>query len=234
MTALVDELLMRERREIGRWAEQLLAQPGGAGRTAPGGGPGAGGAHRRRRVPHRGRPPAQHGGAGGGGRADRRALVDRPTRCRSGRRRGPWGQWEGHLEAMEAHSRATGDPLAAALAQFDRTLVYEMAGAPERGEEAAEALLDLAAERSNPSLRSMALLSHAQVVAQDGPGPGGRRAARGARAGLHRLQHDRDPAGAAGHRGAQRPLRQVTPRRWRRCGRWRAASPTGATWRSRP
>ena len=71
-----------------------------------------------------------------------------------------------HLKAMEAHSRATGDPLAAALAQFDRTLLYEIVGVPERGEEAAEQLLDLAAQRSNPSLRSMALLSHARVVAQ--------------------------------------------------------------------
>ena len=70
---------------------------------------------------------------------------------------------------MEAHSRATGDPLAAALAQFDRVLLFEMAGHPERGEEAAEALLDLVAERSNPSLRSMALLTHAKVVAQDDP-----------------------------------------------------------------
>src|SRR4029453_12203474 len=31
MTALVDELLMREQREIGRWAEQLMAQPGAQG-----------------------------------------------------------------------------------------------------------------------------------------------------------------------------------------------------------
>jgi hypothetical protein len=48
-----------------------------------------------------------------------------------------------------------------------------MAGVPERGQRAAEQLLDLAAERSNPSLRSMALLSHARVVAQADPAQAG-------------------------------------------------------------
>jgi hypothetical protein len=82
-------------------------------------------------------------------------------------------EWESHLAAMEAHSAATGDPLAAALARYDRTLVHEITGHPEQGLKPAEELLELVAERSNPSLRSMALLSHARVVAHDDPAQAG-------------------------------------------------------------
>ncbi len=170
MTALVDELLMRERREIGRWAEQLLAHPGAQGE------------------PLRAVALALAGiTAGVESRiVDARRLSREALAVAAEPTDGPWWiahntlafvaageaneeQRDGHLEAMEAHSRATGDPLAAALAQFDRVLLFEMAGHPERGEEAAEALLDLVAERTNPSLRSMALLTHAKVLAQDDP-----------------------------------------------------------------
>jgi predicted ATPase/class 3 adenylate cyclase len=174
MTALVDEVLMREQREIGRWAEQLMAQPGAQGE------------------PLRAVALALAGlTAGVESRIeDARRLSTEALAVAAEPTDGPWwiahntlsflaaaealgAEWEGHLEAMEAHSRATGDPLAAALAQFDRTLVYEMAGTPERGEKAAEQLLELAAERSNPSLRSMALLSHARVMAQEDPAQAG-------------------------------------------------------------
>ncbi|HZM38776.1 MAG TPA: BTAD domain-containing putative transcriptional regulator [Acidimicrobiales bacterium] len=174
MTALVDELLMREQREIGRWAEQLLAHPGAQGE------------------PLRAVALALAGlTAGVESRIeDARRLSTEALAVAAAPTDGPWwiahntlsflaagetdqAEWEGHLEAMEAHSRATGDPLAAALAQFDRTLLYDMAGVPERGQRAAEQLLDLAAERSNPSLRSMALLSHARVVAQADPAQAG-------------------------------------------------------------
>ena len=45
-------------------------------------------------------------------------------------------EWDAHLTTMEAHSAATGDPLAAPLANFDRALIATMAGAPERGRRA--------------------------------------------------------------------------------------------------
>jgi len=169
MTALTDELLMRERREIGRWAEQLLAHPGAQGE------------------PLRAVALALAGiTAGVESRVeDARRLSMEALEVAAEPTDGPWwiahntlsffwanvdeAVWESHLDAMEAHSRATGDPLAEALAQFDRALIFEMAGVPERGLKAAEELMELAAERSNPSLRCMALLSHARVVAHEDP-----------------------------------------------------------------
>jgi hypothetical protein len=170
MTALVDELLMRDQREIGRWAEALMVHEGA------------------RDEPLRAVALAVAGiTAGIEGRVDdARRLSAAAVDVAADPTDGPW--WiahntlallaaaefdqelcESHLAAMESHSASTGDPLAGALANFDRAMVYTIAGLPELGMKPAEALLDLAAERSNPSLRAMALLSHARVVMGDDP-----------------------------------------------------------------
>ncbi len=165
MTALVDELLMREQREIGRWAEALLMHEGA------------------RDEPLRGVALAIAGiTAGVEGRLDdARRHCTAALEVTTDPAVGPWwiahntlaflaaadpdqSIWAGHLTAMEAHSAATGDPLAAALADFDRALIYTLAGRPDLGVEPAESLLDLAAERNNPSLRAMALLTHGRAT----------------------------------------------------------------------
>jgi predicted ATPase/DNA-binding SARP family transcriptional activator len=174
MTALVDELLMREQREIGRWAEALMIHEGA------------------RDEPLRAVALAIAGiTAGVEGRVDdARRHCTAALDVAADPTDGPWWiahntlsflaladgdetRWEDHLTTMESHSAATGDPLATALANFDRALISTMAGVPERGLEPAEALLDLAAERNNPSLRSMALLSHARVVMAEDPATAG-------------------------------------------------------------
>jgi len=168
MTALVDELLMREQREIGRWAETLVVHDGA------------------RDEPLRAVALAVAGiTAGVEGRVeDAHRYCTEAVDVAAEPTDGPWwiahntlsflvaseqnvDKWEHHLKIMEAHSAATGDPLAAALANFDRGLIYTMAGFPEQGRAPAEALLDIAAQRNNPTLRSMALLTHARVVMGD-------------------------------------------------------------------
>jgi predicted ATPase/DNA-binding SARP family transcriptional activator len=170
MTALVDELLMREQREIGRWAETLMVHEGA------------------RDEPLRAVALAIAGiTAGVEGRVDdARRYCTESIDLAAAPTDGPWWiahntlsflviderdleAWEHHLTTMEAHSAATGDPLAGALANFDRGLVYTMGGFPEQGRAPAEALLDIAAQRNNPTLRSMALLTHARVVMGDDP-----------------------------------------------------------------
>jgi predicted ATPase/class 3 adenylate cyclase len=170
VAALADDVLMRERLEIGRWAQELVALDGANGE------------------PLRAVALALAGNtAMVEGRLDQaRALSTDALAVAAARSGGPWwiahntlallaavdrapGDWQEHLAAMEDHSRATGDPLAAAVADFDRALIASLAGHPARGLPAAESLQALAAAQANPSLGAMGLLSHARAIAPDDP-----------------------------------------------------------------
>jgi predicted ATPase/DNA-binding SARP family transcriptional activator len=165
VSALVDDVLMRERLEIGRWAEELVALDA----ITP--------------EPLRGVAQALAGNtAMVEGRLDdaRRLSADAlaapgPDPCWIAHNTlgllaaagGDEAGWRGHMAAMEAASRASGDPMAAAVADFDRALIASLRG--RRGDAAgpARSLLSLAAGQANPSLRAMALLSQARTF---GPG----------------------------------------------------------------
>ena len=165
VSALVDDVLMRERLEIGRWAEELVALDA----IAP--------------EPLRGVAQALAGNtAMVEGRLDdaRRLSADAlaapgPEPCWIAHNtlgllaaaEGDEAGWSGHMAAMEAASRASGDPMAAAVADFDRALIASLRGRRADAAGPARALLSLAADQANPSLRAMALLSQARTF---GPG----------------------------------------------------------------
>jgi predicted ATPase/class 3 adenylate cyclase len=170
VAALVDDVLMRERLEIGRWASAL------AGDDAT------------RDEPLRAVALALAGNtAMVEGRLDAaRELSVAALEVRAEATAGPWWVahntlalvaaadkdsegWNTNLSALEEYSRLTGDPMPAAVADYDRGIVAHLSGQPADGVEPAERLLALAAGRANPSLRAMGLVGHARAVAPDDP-----------------------------------------------------------------
>ena len=70
-----------------------------------------------------------------------------------------------HLRSLEEISEATGDPLPAAVADFDRCRIAALVGTPGRSLHAAERLLAAAERSGNPTLLAMGLVSHGRAVA---------------------------------------------------------------------
>jgi predicted ATPase/DNA-binding SARP family transcriptional activator len=166
VAALVDDVLMRERLEIGRWAAALAADDA------------------TRDEPLRAVALALAGNTAmvESRLDDARSLSDAALAVGATPADGPWwiahntlalvsavGQdteaWNDHLAALEDHTRLTGDPMPAAIAEYDRALIASHSEEPAQGVAPAESLLALAAERANPSLRAMGLLAHARAVA---------------------------------------------------------------------
>lgn len=79
------------------------------------------------------------------------------------------GDFRHHLDAMAAISQLSGDPLPAAVADFNRALLAWGSGSPEKGLHSADRLLAVAAEHQNPTLFAMGLLAHGRAVAADDP-----------------------------------------------------------------
>jgi predicted ATPase len=169
VVALADDLLMRERLEIGRWADELASLPALAGepQRADALGLAANAAMLGARLPEAleralaavaaeratGAPPSWMA----------RNVLAMVTVA--GLAQGPWSD---HLDAMDAISYATGDPFPAALALWDRALVATFTGEVDLGETAARALTALGDRHDNPSMRSMGLLSLGRVAALRG------------------------------------------------------------------
>jgi tetratricopeptide (TPR) repeat protein len=173
--ALADDLLMRERLEIGRWADELAALPALAGepQRADALGIAANAAMLGARLPD----------------ALERALAAVEAERATGAPPS-WmarnvlamvtvaglapGRWSDHLDAMDAISYATEDPFPAALALWDRALVATFTGEVDLGEAAARALTALGDRHDNPSMRSMGLLSLGRIAALRGDVDGAR------------------------------------------------------------
>jgi predicted ATPase/DNA-binding SARP family transcriptional activator len=79
------------------------------------------------------------------------------------------GDYREHLRALEEISRTTGDPLAAAVADFDRCRMASLVGQPTKGLHAAERLLAVGAESRNPTMLAMGLVSHGRAIAPTDP-----------------------------------------------------------------
>ena len=78
-------------------------------------------------------------------------------------------RWEDHLAAMVRVSEVSGDPMGRAVALYNRVLISALMAHPERGREAADELVRLGDEWSNPTMRAMGLLSRARCLVADDP-----------------------------------------------------------------
>ena len=169
VVALGDDLMMRERLEIGRWAADLAGDPAVAGEplrvVALGLAANAlmlrgrlDAAERLAReavaveaaVP--GAPPAWM--------AQNVLAMVRAVHFSEG--------WVDHIHAMEAMSDALGDPFPRALALWNRVFVAEYTGQPEYADAAAPELLALGDKHDNPSIRSMGLWARGRAAELQG------------------------------------------------------------------
>lgn len=178
--ALIDDAIMRNRQEVGRWAEELIAQP--ALEVEP-----------DRAVAY---AVAANAAMVEGRLADAvgrsrcaielehlSADEDRPAATTWVARNilvllGAAGviddDWREHLAAMVRPGGPNGpdpdpDPMGAAVALFDQVLIRSLTAHPQRGRPAADELIDLAAKHDNPTMRAMGLLSLARVIGGEDP-----------------------------------------------------------------
>ncbi len=175
VAALVEDNIMRERQEIGRWAEELASLPSAA--AEPGRALAIGLAAHTAMVEFRlddahrlslEAIDAEEATQASPSWIPRTVLVllaglgfvDRDPRE--------------HLAVMDRISHTTGDPFASAVADFDRVMIALLVGDPARGRHAAERLLQVGAESQNPTLLAMGMLAHGRVVAGVEPGVAGR------------------------------------------------------------
>ena len=169
VAALADDVMMRDRLEVGRWAEEAAHLPAVAGEplrvVALAVASNAALAEDRLHDAHRlaldavdnerrtGAPPCW---------VSRNILalltaVGFP---------GPGGaSLCQQLDVLAGIAEATGDPLVAATIGYQRVLGWAFAGRPERGLPAAEAVRTLGAEWGNPTIQAMGLLAHAAAIA---------------------------------------------------------------------
>jgi predicted ATPase/DNA-binding SARP family transcriptional activator len=178
VVALADDLLMRERLEIGRWAAELAERPEAADHPL--------------RAEVLGLAANASMLEGRLDEAGRRALDAVAAEERTGAPPS-WmarnvlamltvagmidpggGSWSDHLDAMDAISDRTDDPFAAALVLWDRALVATFTAEADRGEAPARALLTLGDQHENPSMRSMGLLALGRIAALRDDGPAAR------------------------------------------------------------
>jgi predicted ATPase/class 3 adenylate cyclase len=170
VAALAEDVIMRERLEVGRWAERLAALPEAAdeplravalalaGNTAMV-------EYRLDDAQRLSEAAVAHEQATG---AIPPCWIARNTLALLTLAQGS-GEFHEELDAMDEISATTGDPFAAAVADYDRVLITTLFGEPDIGLEPAERLLALGTERANPSLLAMGLLSHGRVVSTTEP-----------------------------------------------------------------
>jgi hypothetical protein len=166
VVALGDELLMREKLEIERWATELAALPalaGGPLRAAA-----LGLAANASLL--RGRLDEAHTRALAAIEAE--ALTGAPPSWMPRNAlailtvlRVVEGDWQDHLDAMEAIGDATGDPFPRAMTLWNRAFVDVLVGEPDRAEPSAVQLRALGERHDNPSMRAMGLLWLGRVAA---------------------------------------------------------------------
>ena len=175
--ALTQDLLMRERLEVGRWATELADHPGLADEPlrAEALGLAANAAMLRFQVHDAARLAtlalAIEAETGATPSWTARNVMAMMTALETIPGRG----WTDHLRVMEARGQTTGDPFPAALAQWDRGYVARHTGDLDRLASAAEALVTLGNAHDCLSIRSMGLLMRGRA-AVDGGRPGEARA----------------------------------------------------------
>jgi hypothetical protein len=172
--ALADDVMMRERLEIGRWAEGLGARP--EVHREPGRAFALALASNTAMLEDRLDDALRL--ALDALEAERRTAappcwISRNTLAllsAAGSTQGRVdGAWHEHLDAIVAISRGAADPFPAAVADYERVLIYSLAGVPVMGADAAAALLEVGTERGNPSMMAMGLLAQGRTVADDDP-----------------------------------------------------------------
>jgi hypothetical protein len=167
VVALGDELLMRERLEIGRWAAALAAHPAVAEhpQLVVALGLAATAAMLRGRIDE---------ALGLAGRAiEAQGAIDKAPPAWIAHNvlaMAPFGtggneDWGRHIRAMEAISDRTGDPFPRALALWNRLQLAQWTGRVDKADAAAGALQALGDEHDNPSIRSMGLQARGRAAA---------------------------------------------------------------------
>ena len=168
VAALGDELLMRERLEIGRWAAALAAQPAVAGQPllvvvlglAANAAMLEGRLEDALSLANRALEAEQTIDGAPRPWMAHNVLAMAPLANGFGRER--WGR---HIHAMEDISDEIGDPFPRALALWNRSFVAELTGVVDKAEAAARDLLALGERHDNPSMRSMGLQARGRVAA---------------------------------------------------------------------
>ena len=175
VVALTDDVVLRDRLEVGRWAVEAAGMPGAAGdpRRAAALGVASNAALAEDRL----------------GDALRLALDALDAERRSGAPPG-WvarnvlalltaagltrgtaaGTLCAQLDELAEVAESSGDPLVGATLAYERVMAFAFAGTPEEGLGTAEALLARAVERGNPTILAMGLLAHGTAVARRHPG----------------------------------------------------------------
>jgi predicted ATPase/class 3 adenylate cyclase/DNA-binding SARP family transcriptional activator len=169
VVALGDDLLMRERLEIGRWAADMAADPALAAEPL--------------RVVALGLAANAVMLQGRLDEAERLAREALATEAALPGAPPPWmahnvlaivkvaafdDGWVDHIHAMEQTSDAMGDPFPRALALWNRVFLAEYTDRVAYAEAAAPELLALGDKHDNPSIRSMGLWARGRVAAMLG------------------------------------------------------------------
>lgn len=170
LLALVDELVLRERFEVGRWATELLDDPGCAGHP----------------VVAVAQAMAANMAIVEGRMADAASLgISALAGTSPEGRNATWlthsvlalvaaaGEVpdppQQHFSAMAAMTEATGRPMALAVSLFDEALIDALSGRSHEGLPAAERLLALGRKHRNPSMMAMGLLSVGRAESSANP-----------------------------------------------------------------
>jgi tetratricopeptide (TPR) repeat protein len=166
LASLVDETVLRERLEVGRWATDLLAHEevgnhpvrGIALAIASNVAMVEGRMNDAVALAHEAITSAESSGGP-------RTWLARNTLALLVAAGLVAGRTEDHLEAMSALTASTGDPMGAAVALFDRALLTSFRPRPEEGLPAAEQLVALGKDLGSPSITAMGLLSLGRALA---------------------------------------------------------------------
>jgi predicted ATPase/DNA-binding SARP family transcriptional activator len=166
LASLVDETVLRERLEVGRWATDLLAHEdvgnhpvrGIALAIASNAAMVEGRMNDAVALAHEAITSAESSGGP-------RTWLARNTLALLVAAGLVAGRTEDHLEAMSALTASTGDPMGAAVALFDRALLASFRPRPEEGLPAAEHLVALGKDLGSPSITAMGLLSLGRALA---------------------------------------------------------------------
>lgn len=160
LLALVDELVLRERFEVGRWATELLDGPDCAGHPVVAVAQAM--AANMAIVEGNLHEAAALGLAALAGTSPEGRNATWLTHSvlalvgAAGEVPDPPQQ---HFSAMAAMTEATGQPMALAVSLFDEALIEALSGRSHKGLPAAERLLALGRKHRNPSMLAMGLLS---------------------------------------------------------------------------
>jgi hypothetical protein len=169
VVALVDDVLLRGRFEIGRWAEDVVRlsptehQPLRCAAL----GLAANAASAEGRYDDALSLSTEALTLGGTTAAEQWLALNVVALLRAaGLAEGPWQEL---FDEMVTLSDDSGDPFPGAVARFLRVLLYAYDGRGELASDDADALLETAVEQANPSLMAMGLLSSGRTVAASDP-----------------------------------------------------------------